>query len=120
MVEIKTEIEINANIEKIWRLLTNFEKYPDWNPFIKNISGKKQIGEKLKVSVKPPKGEGMTFKKAKKIKMPNDTIEGADLALEIGSRIKKDFDNKKLPLMMSVIDSICNEMKLKINWNSFN
>ena len=62
MVEIKTEIEINANIEKIWRLLTNFEKYPDWNPFIKNISGKKQIGEKLKVSVKPPKGEGMTFK----------------------------------------------------------
>ena len=30
-------------------------------------------------------GKGMTFKEAKKTKMPNDTIEGADLAQEIGS-----------------------------------
>ena len=36
-------------------------------------------------------GDGMSFKEAKKTKMPEDTIEGADLALEIGTKVKSDF-----------------------------
>ena len=44
-------------------------------------------------------GQGLTFKKAKKLYMPNDTVEGADLVQEIGHKIKKDFDYKKFPLM---------------------
>ena len=38
MKEIKTEIIINSKPEKVWNILTNFEKYPEWNPFIKSIS----------------------------------------------------------------------------------
>jgi glycerol-3-phosphate dehydrogenase (NAD(P)+) len=64
-------------------------------------------------------GQGMTFGEAKKIKMPKDTIEGADLAMEIGSKIKKDFDNKTLPLMNSIIDTICDEVPLKVEWQNF-
>ena len=64
-------------------------------------------------------GLGMTFKEAKKTKMPNDTVEGADLALEIGTKVKSDFDNKTLPLMTSMIDTICNEIPLKIDWKNF-
>ena len=64
-------------------------------------------------------GQGMTFKEAKKIKMPNDTIEGADLALEIGTKVKSDFDNKTLPLMTSMINTICDEVSLKIDWKNF-
>ena len=64
-------------------------------------------------------GKGMTFKEAKKTKMPNDTIEGADLAQEIGSRVKSDFDNKELPLMTCMIDTICDEIPLKIDWKYF-
>ena len=64
-------------------------------------------------------GQGMTFKEAKKIKMPNDTIEGADLALEIGKKVKSDFDNKTLPLMTSMINTICDEVPLKIDWKNF-
>ena len=64
-------------------------------------------------------GQGMTFQEAKKTKMPNITVEGADLALEIGPKIKKDFDNKTLPLMISMIDTICEEKPLKINWKNF-
>jgi glycerol-3-phosphate dehydrogenase (NAD(P)+) len=64
-------------------------------------------------------GKGMTFKEAKKMKMPNDTVEGADLALEIGLKVKKDFDEKTLPLMNSMIDTICNETPLKIEWKNF-
>jgi len=64
-------------------------------------------------------GQGMTFKEAKKTKMPNDTVEGADLALEIGKKVKSDFDNKTLPLMTSVIDAICEDKPLKIDWKNF-
>ena len=64
-------------------------------------------------------GQGMTFKEAKKTKMPNDTIEGADLALEIGIKVKSDFDNKTLPLMTSMINTICDEIPLKIDWKNF-
>ena len=65
-------------------------------------------------------GEGMTFNDAKKAKMPNDTVEGADLAIEIGSKVKSDFNKKELPLMISVIEAICDEKKLKIDWDNFN
>ena len=64
-------------------------------------------------------GQGMTFKEAKKTKMPNDTVEGADLALEIGAKLKSDFDSKKLPLMTSMINTICDEKPLKVDWNYF-
>jgi len=64
-------------------------------------------------------GQGMTFKEAKKTKMPNDTIEGADLALEIGLKVKSDFDAKTLPLMTSMINTICDEIPLKIDWENF-
>jgi len=64
-------------------------------------------------------GKGMTFKEAKKTKMPNDTIEGADLAQEIGSRVKSDFDNKELPLMTCMINTICDEIPLKVDWKNF-
>ena len=64
-------------------------------------------------------GQGMTFKEAKKTKMPNDTVEGADLALEIGLKVKRDFDDKTLPLMTSMIDTICDETPLKVDWENF-
>ena len=48
--------------------------------------------------------------------MPNDTVEGAELALEIGPKILKEFKNNKFPLMISLIESICDNKKLEINW----
>ena len=64
-------------------------------------------------------GQGITFKEAKKTKMPNDIVEGADLALEIGSKVKSDFDIKTLPLMVSIINTICDEKVLKVEWKYF-
>ena len=55
--EIKTSIIINANPEKIWTTLTNFENYSSWNPFIKSLSGEVSVGNKIKVEF-----EEMTFK----------------------------------------------------------
>ena len=64
-------------------------------------------------------GQGLSFKKAKKEKMSNDTVEGADLAYEIGEKVKRDFNIKKLPLMNAIIDTICEEKILKVEWKNF-
>ncbi len=61
-------------------------------------------------------GEGYDYLTAKKKFMPNDTIEGADLALEVGPKILKEFEKDKFPLMIGLIESICNNKKLEINW----
>ena len=64
-------------------------------------------------------GEGLTFSEVKKTKMEKVTVEGADLAKEIGNKVKEDFDEKKLPLMLSMINAIVNDKKLELNWESF-
>ena len=64
-------------------------------------------------------GEGMTFTEAKKTKMEKVTVEGADLAFEIGNKVKKDFDIKKLPLMLSMINAKIENNKLILNWEYF-
>lgn len=50
-MEIKTKIEIAATPAKVWAILTDFEKYPTWNPFIKSITGNPQPGQTIKVEL---------------------------------------------------------------------
>jgi hypothetical protein len=62
MKTIQTEIIINAGISKVWNTLLDFKNNPQWNPFIKSIQGDQKVGSKITVSIKPPNGNGMTFK----------------------------------------------------------
>jgi len=64
-------------------------------------------------------GQGLTFSEAKKTKMEKVTVEGADLAIEIGNKVKQDFDEKQLPLMLGMINAIVQDKKLEFNWESF-
>ena len=48
--------------------------------------------------------------------MPNETIEGAELAMDIGKKVLKDFRQKDFPLMHALIDAICNNKKFTIKW----
>ena len=64
-------------------------------------------------------GQGMIFSEAKKTKMEKMTVEGADLAKEIGKKVNEDFDKKKLPLMLAMINSIVDDKKLELNWEDF-
>ena len=65
-------------------------------------------------------GEGIVFSEAKKNKMSNVTVEGAELIFEIGKKVKEDFDEKKLPLMIAMINAILEDKKLEIKWENFN
>ena len=64
-------------------------------------------------------GEGLTFTEAKKTKMEKITVEGADLAKEIAKKVNEDFDEKKLPLMLAMINAIVDNKKLEFNWEAF-
>ena len=61
-------------------------------------------------------GQGHLFKEAKEKFMRDITVEGADLAFEIGPKILKEFDKKEFPLLMSVIECIYENKKLEISW----
>ncbi|WP_405564116.1 SRPBCC family protein [Polaribacter sp. Asnod6-C07] len=55
--QIKTSITINANKEKIWKILTDFENYHEWNSFITSVTGKVKVGEQIKIKL-----QGLSFK----------------------------------------------------------
>ena len=59
-------------------------------------------------------GKGFTFKAAKKRFMPNDTVEGEQLAKEIAPFIFKKVNKKKIPLMVSLLRTILTNKKFKI------
>lgn len=61
MKEIKTEILINASPEKVWKVLTDFQAYPDWNPFITSVEGEVFEGSKFKVKIQTLGASPMVF-----------------------------------------------------------
>ncbi len=54
MKKIRSEIVINARPEEVWAILIDFGAYPDWNPFIRSISGEARTGSCLEVHIQPP------------------------------------------------------------------
>jgi hypothetical protein len=61
MREIRTEIEIDAPVERVWEVLTRFEDFDDWNPFIVHAEGRPRLGERLTVTIRPPGRKASTF-----------------------------------------------------------
>jgi hypothetical protein len=58
---LQTQIDVEASKEKVWSILTDFPAYPQWNPFIKSISGEPRAGAKLDVHIQPPDQKGITL-----------------------------------------------------------
>ncbi len=60
--ELYSEIEIHAPSERIWEILSDFQKYPDWNPFIRSIRGNLAEGERITADLRPQGAAGMTIR----------------------------------------------------------
>jgi hypothetical protein len=63
MKEIKNEIDINASPSQIWKVLTDFDHYSDWNPYIIKASGKALPGQTIHLTMLPPGGKQTTVKR---------------------------------------------------------
>ena len=59
---VRTEIEINATPDRVWSILEEFAAYPEWNPFVRKIEGRPEVGTRLRVLLQAPGGRAMTFK----------------------------------------------------------
>jgi len=64
-------------------------------------------------------GKGFTYRIAKKKFMPNDTVEGEQLAREIGPYILKKIDKRKIPLMNYLLKTVLKNKKLNLIDNKF-
>ena len=60
-MEIRTELEIAASAPEVWAILSDFPRYAEWNPFITEISGNAQVGERLRIALSLPEGRDFTI-----------------------------------------------------------
>jgi hypothetical protein len=62
MKQLANEVEINASAERVWQLLTDFARFPQWNPFIHHASGETTIGAQLEVTIQPSGAQRTTVR----------------------------------------------------------
>lgn len=59
---IETETMIAASPEEVWAVLTDFDAYPNWNPFICRIEGSAVVGRRLRTELtQSPDAKPMRF-----------------------------------------------------------
>ena len=61
-MEIRTELEIAAPASHVWRILTDFPRYGEWNPFITEIAGELSVDRKLQVLLSLPEGRDVRIR----------------------------------------------------------
>ncbi len=60
-MQLRTEIEINATPEEVWRVLIDTESYPTWNPFIVEVADSFNLKQTTKLTISPPASSEMNF-----------------------------------------------------------
>ncbi len=61
MKEVRSEIEINSYPESVWKILTDFSTYDQWNPFINQIIGLPTEGSKIDILIETPSGKNRKY-----------------------------------------------------------
>jgi uncharacterized protein YndB with AHSA1/START domain len=52
MHRIETQIEIAASPQRVWSILMDFPGYTRWNPFIRSIEGRPELGALLNAFIR--------------------------------------------------------------------
>jgi hypothetical protein len=58
---LEHEIGIGGTPEQVWRVLTDFDRYGEWNPFITQVEGRPDVGTRLRVRIAPPGGKAISL-----------------------------------------------------------
>ena len=57
MREIKSEIVIEAPVEKVWSILMDFGGWKDWNPIVNQADGQANVGTHIAITMRGPDGK---------------------------------------------------------------
>ena len=60
--DLRTEIEIAASPQTVWQILTDLNRYEEWNPHIPEAAGELREGSRLTVRIEERDGSSMTFR----------------------------------------------------------
>jgi len=60
--KVETTVEIAAPADRVYAILTDFQSYPQWNPFVVKAEGRAAKGETLNNKLRDSDGSFMTFK----------------------------------------------------------
>ena len=58
---ISSTVDLDATPERVWSVLTDTAAYGAWNPFITQLDGTLQVGNKIHVRIAPPGRKPMMF-----------------------------------------------------------
>lgn len=50
----RTTFAVNASAEKVWEILTDFDRWPEWNPSIPSIDGEPRLGSTVAMTLAMP------------------------------------------------------------------
>ncbi|AGC41568.1 hypothetical protein MYSTI_00209 [Myxococcus stipitatus DSM 14675] len=56
MLLVRTEDFIDAPPEQVWEVLSDFARYPDWNPLVLEARGRLEVGARVAMRAYPPGG----------------------------------------------------------------
>ena len=56
MRELRTEIQISSNPDKVWEILIDLSSWSKWNPIVNKIEGKFEVGATLFITMCDDKG----------------------------------------------------------------
>ena len=59
---IRSAIEIRAPLDVVWRVLTDFDAYPAWNPHVRKVVGTPQVGGRIGIHTRPPGGRTVVMR----------------------------------------------------------
>ena len=62
MKQLHSEVLIEAGTAEVWAVLTDFARYPEWNPFLVRVAGVLERGGRLRVTLAPPGGRQITIR----------------------------------------------------------
>ncbi len=51
MREIRTTTDIDAPVERVWKLLSDFERWGEWNPVIPSVRGRLEAGAPVDIEL---------------------------------------------------------------------
>jgi hypothetical protein len=72
--EIRTEIEVHATAERVWRVLTDSAALPSWNPVITRIDGPLEVGARTRVDV-AVRGRRLPLRVRLTVVRPDEALE---------------------------------------------